>query len=252
MDTPENHLNISVDEFYRRNMSVSVRAHLSVTHFKNARIFRDKAKRIEAIYNNEPSSEVPQIDKEEHKAYCMNSIIGSVTFLESFAKEFAADLEDDQNRVDNGKDPQHVPEIDASHRQAIVNEPNLSNRLDNASPPIKYNVYLDIIGENEFDRSSDPLEPALVLTQLRNELVHYTPQWLEGGAPKDYTEDEYGFEEDLRGRFDLNPLMPSGNPFFPDQCLSYGCAEWALRYARALVYHFSNRVDFELHPEIHS
>ena len=235
-------------------MSVRVKskAHLSVIHFQNARMFRDKAKRIEAIYHAEDPSEVPRDDKEEHRAYCMNSIIGSVTYLEAFAKEFAANLEDDQSRVDDGTGPRYFPEIDVSHRQAIINESDLAKRLSCASPPVKYNVFLDIMGKDEFDEDSDPLEPTLLLTTLRNELIHYTPQWVEGELPKDYTEDEYGFEEDLRGRFDLNPLTPDSSSVFPTQCLSYGCAKWALRYVRSLAYEFSNRVGFDLHPEIHT
>lgn len=93
-----------------------------------------------------------------------------------------------------------------------------------ASPPIKFNVILDVMGLEEFDRSAEPLEPVCTLNRLRNELTHYSPKWIEGG-PKDYTENEHGFEEDLKGRFDLNPLTAEGDPFFPDQCMSYGCCE---------------------------
>lgn len=103
------------------------------------------------------------------------------------------------------------------------------------------------MGLDEFDRDSDPMEPVLVLNRLRNELTHHHSEWIKGG-PKDYTENEYGFEEDLQGRFDLNPLMADGNAFFPSQCMSYGCSRWAIRYSRALVYHFGRKVGVDMRP----
>lgn len=233
-------------------VKIRSRPYLSITHIKNARLFRDKANRIESIYGDGNRPDVPQQEKVEHKAYCMNSVISSVTFLESFAKEFVDDMHEDQKRVDNGDSRRHRGEIDPSYRQAIVNNTDPSNYLGNVSPPIKYNIILDIIGENEFDKNDDPMEQALLLTKLRNELIHHSPEWLEGGKGKGHTNNEYGFEEDLKGRFELNPLIPKGNAFFPSQCLSYSCAKWALRYSRSLVYHFSGKVGFELHSEIHT
>jgi hypothetical protein len=32
----------------------------------------------------------------------------------------------------------------------------------------------------------------------------------------------------LRGKFSTIPWIGNNNPFFPDKCLSYGCARWAV------------------------
>lgn len=225
--------------------SIRTRSSLATSHYQNANLFKDKAKRVEAIYGDEDSSDIPQREKDDHTAYCFNSILSTVSFLEAQANEFVENLREDTQRIDDGRDPQYYPSIQSQHRDAITSASNIEDRLGGASPPVKFNVLLDIMGLDQFDRGSDPLEPALLLNRLRNELTHFSPEWVQGG-PKAYTENEYGFEEDLKGRFELNPLYPEGNAFFPSQCMSYGCTEWATRYSRSLVYHFGLKVDVEM------
>lgn len=224
-------------------VTVRHKASLGSTHYQNAQLFRDKAQEIESIFENQDS--IPGRRREEHRAYCFNTIFSTVGFLEATANEFVENVREDQNRIDNGKDPHHYPNLNKNHRNKIYSEGNLDNRVSGASPPIKYNVILDIVDINGFDDTQDPLEPTLVLNRLRNELTHFSPEWVEGG-PKKYTQNEYGFEQDLKGRFDLNPLTGDGNAFFPSQCMSYGCAEWAVRYSRALVHHFSNKLGIDM------
>lgn len=228
-------------------MTVQVRqkSSFAVLHRQNAVFFQDKAKRIEALYSDENSSDIPTRDTKEHRAYVINSLFCSIGFLEALANEIIFNLAEDEERTKNGHDPRHYPDIDPSHRGQVMHESNLRNRIGEASLPIKYNVLLDVMDLNEFDRDSDPLEPVLLLNRLRNELVHFEPEWTEGGS-KEYTENEYGFEEDLKDRFKLNPLTAEGNSFFPSQTMSYGCAKWATRHSRALAYHFSNRIDIEI------
>lgn len=225
--------------------SVSMKSSLARTHFQNAKLFRDKAKELEAIFGDEDSSDIPLRNSEDHKAYCFSSVMSAVSFVEAQANEFVENLQEDKKRIDQGKDPHHYPDIQKAYRDSIVSTSNLDNRLGNASPPVKYNALLNIMGLQEFDREDSPLEQVLVLNRLRNELTHFSPEWVEGG-PKKYTENEYGFEEDLKGRFELNPMTADGNAFFPTQCMSYGCAEWATRYSRALVQHFGHKIDVDM------
>jgi hypothetical protein len=50
--------------------------------------------------------------------------------------------------------------------------------------------------------------------------------------------DLYKWEGQLKAvGFTLNPLMPT-NPFFPDRCLSHGCANWAVETSLRFVREF--------------
>jgi hypothetical protein len=223
-------------------------AHLSIQHIKSARRFRDQANKIESIYTDR--DDIPQDEAEKYRIYSMNSILATSNFINTYIEEFVSDICDDKSKIDNGESATHHPNIKPEYRNKIANASNIDNRLRCSPAPGKYNVVLDIADINKFDEA--PMEQMHLLNRLRNEIIHFNPQWTEGGQSKTYTNDEYGFEEDLKGRFDLNPLMADGNAFFPSQCISYGCAKWSLRYGRSLVYHFSNKIGVELHPEVHT
>lgn len=230
-------------------------------HLTNAELFQDEARRIEALYSDVPSensrSSVPEEDMRNHRAYCMNSVISAVCFLESTVNSLFWDIWDDIDRIESGDDPIHYPDMPKDERQAVVDAkqspPNgqkkLSNRLENAGILGKYNIFLDVAGYDEFEKDETPAEPVARVLDIRNELVHFEPRWIEGGG-KTETNNEYDFEESLQDRFDLNPLMASGNAFFPSQCMSYGCAEWAVRVSRGFVRQFSIKIDRQIHPDL--
>ena len=69
-----------------------------------------------------------------------------------------------------------------------------------------------------------------LLMHLRNTLVHYVPEWLPPISSEDPDVTiEHKLEKQLKGKFEVNPMFrSSGNPFFPDKCLGYGCAQWAI------------------------
>lgn len=190
---------------------------------------------------------IPQRKREDHTAYCFNCVLSTISFVDAVASEFVEDIYQDAERVDQGSQSLFYPDINRTFRDNIVTASSLDSRLSRASPPIKFNVLLDVMRLDEFDRTEDPLEPVVLLNRIRNELTHYSPKWVEGG-PKNHTENEYGFEESLQDRFDLNPLSAPGNAFFPDQCMSFGCAEWATRNSRALVRHFGRRLNIDMRP----
>jgi hypothetical protein len=239
---------------------VSIRAttRLKSDHIENAERFRDEARRIEELYSASDPDDgpIPDEDTDRHRAFCMNSIISTACFLEATINSFYWDLQDDCKRILEGNDPIHYPDS-VDYRTAVCKaeheksgDERLSKRRENAGIIGQYNIFLDITGNEEFEKNEVPLEPVVRVLDIRNELVHFEPRWIQGGG-KEYTESEYGFEETLKGRFELNPLMPSGNAFFPGQCLSHGCAAWAARVSRGFVHHFSKRIDLQIHPDIH-
>lgn len=225
-------------------VNVEITTLYSITHLRGARKFRDDALEIESAYRD--AAQVPQHEKNDHRIFATNCILSTISFLEAYAKEFVYKCEQD---VENWGKPVVLPELAQKPKEMVVDEDNLANRLNRASPPVNFNVLLDVMGLEEFEREEKPLEALLLLNRVRNKLIHYEPERVQSG-PKQYTENEFGFEEELRNRFELNPLAAEGDSFFPDQCLSASCLQWATRNARSLVYLFSEKVGFELHQYI--
>lgn len=232
---------------------------LKSDHLDNAKRFRDEAKRIEELYSSvdpDDSSSVPNEDKKKHRAYCINSIISTACFLEATINHLYWEMWDGLDRINNDNDAIHYPDAQEYRQNVIRSErappqgqKKLSNRRKQAGIIGNYNIFLDLNDFAEFDKDTAPAEPVERVLDIRNELVHFSPRWVQGGG-KDYTENEYGFENSLKGRFKLNPLMPTGNAFFPDQSLGYGCAEWSARVSEGFVSHFSQRINLEIHPQI--
>jgi hypothetical protein len=87
------------------------------------------------------------------------------------------------------------------------------------------------------ERGATPFQNAADLIELRNALVHYTPEWsYEDGKHK-----KLGAR--LSNRFDTSPFCVDGDSFFPKKCMSYGCAKWAVSSALNFIDAFTERAD---------
>ena len=82
-------------------------------------------------------------------------------------------------------------------------------------------------------------QAAKTVISLRNTLVHGAPEWHQTGVNLNHW-----CETNLRPQFDDNPLVPatSRNPYYPDKCLSYGCAKWCFESILALSDEFFGRI----------
>lgn len=80
------------------------------------------------------------------------------------------------------------------------------------------------------------------LIKLRNALVHYQPEWIT-------TTTDHGnitiheFERLLSSRFPVCKLFEkTGNGYYPDKCLGYGCARWAVESSMRLIEDFFRKL----------
>jgi hypothetical protein len=152
-------------------------------------------------------------DRREHRSYVTASILASATFLEASINELYASAEYSYLEV-GGK----LPEEERIRLTGVADLIANNRFLD------KFQITLHLLGREGFDQGAKVYQDAKMLVGLRNELVHYKPQrrW----AGDDIEPDKWA-----RGlaskRFSLNPFSNEGGPFFPDRCLSHGCAVWA-------------------------
>lgn len=99
----------------------------------------------------------------------------------------------------------------------------------------KYQAVLSFRGVPEYISGEAPYQDVDALVNLRNALVHFKPEW------HDEQELHRKIEGRLRGRFPINPAIGDNGVFFPQQCMSYGCAKWAVVTALAFMEDFSKR-----------
>jgi hypothetical protein len=78
---------------------------------------------------------------------------------------------------------------------------------------------IDIGSKQIFDAGAPPYQDVNLLVKLRNNLVHYEPEWVKNPSSDDFGADDiHRYEKRLGGKFIANPLTGQGNPFYPDKC----------------------------------
>jgi hypothetical protein len=159
-----------------------------------------------------------------HEAFVLNSILSCVAFLESTINELYADAADDAYFFADAESEALLRVISDGWR----NEKN----FDRAPMLNKYQKILVLAGKPPFDEGDQAFSNVRQLAGIRNHLMHYKREWVVIGEDKspagaDGTTGEK-FEHLLRKKFAVNPFAARNQPFFPDQCLGHGCAEWAI------------------------
>jgi hypothetical protein len=122
------------------------------------------------------------------------------------------------------------------------------DRLTGAAEMISNNRLLDrfqlalyLLDRKAFDPGTDQsFQDARTLISLRNALVHYKPRFRE--VTSEFNDSTKWIIALYQKHFSLNPFTSSGNSFFPDKCLSYGCTVWAWNVALSFADDFFARV----------
>lgn len=97
----------------------------------------------------------------------------------------------------------------------------------------KYQYALNFKGKSKMPTGAQPYQDANALIRLRNTLVHFKPEW------HDEQDEHKKLEKQLIGKFEINHFVAEGSVFFPLQCISYGCTQWAVKSALKFMEEFS-------------
>lgn len=203
------------------------RFYYSHHHIQAAALFARRSSKLEKEHGdkNVVSSEVFF----EHRAYVTGAILSAVSFLEAEINEIFADAGDDQR--------EHIYQLGdvifLLKRMWTLGVPKTASYsiLD------KYQIALALADKKEFDKGAAPYQDVRLLIRLRNALVHYEPEY----TARDSSSSKR-LEQNLQGRFPLNPLTGSRTPFFPELCMSHGCAKWAVESSVKFVDDFCGQL----------
>lgn len=180
----------------------------------------DHAKEIEDSHSGEPRFDVA------HRGYVVSSIISAVSFLEAMINELFQDAYDDHTPKNGAITPL---EINTRHLMAeywrATDSGIRGGTLD------KCQALLRFTGAEVLQKDTNPYRDALYAIQLRNAIVHFRPQDLSSDVP-------HKLQDRLKGKFADNQMMEdSGNPWWPNKCLGWGCARWSLEAVTELADH---------------
>lgn len=98
----------------------------------------------------------------------------------------------------------------------------------------KYQYALAFKGKSKIPTGEQSYQDANALIRLRNALVHFKPEW------HDEQDEHKKLERQLVGKFAVNPFIGENGVFFPQQCISYGCTQWAVSSALRFMEKFSD------------
>ncbi|MFA4824902.1 MAG: hypothetical protein WC593_07055 [Methanoregula sp.] len=209
----------------------------SVRYIQSAALLCQLAFAIEQEYRG--AKEVPADLQLRHEVFILNSVLSSVTFLESTINELYADVADEAYFF---SDEKHEALL-----RLICEKWKNEKNFDRAPLLNKYQKILLIAGKPPFDEDDPAFANLRSLIEIRNHLMHYKREWVvigESGSRETLEETTGGkFEKNLRKKFATNPFAQKKQPFFPDKCLGHGCAEWAVVNSLIFTDEFFRRLD---------
>lgn len=192
---------------------------LSETHFRLGIELALKVKGLEASGNN------TEANRSASQRFAIGAIVSAANCMEASINQFF------NYEV---SDPEYSKKFSLSDADKENIKSNWNPR-DFQSILAKYQQALNDGGKAQFIENSNPYEDAALLNSLRNKLVHYMPKWTETGNVE-FLEQKYG------GKFTENQLFKTYPTYFPNRCLGFGSAKWALETTYNLVTDFYNRM----------
>lgn len=175
----------------------------------------------------------PRVQR-EHRSHITGAVLSAAAFLEAAINELWADA------ANTTRPPCNTWPEGTREPIALVWS-TFGARLATLD---KYQLLLSLLGQSVFDKGAQPYQDASLLLTLRNALVHFTPEWIVTGDPTS-PDSMHRLERSLRSKFPPNALYKdTGNPFWPDKCLGYGCAKWSVQSAAQLQGELFERIGF--------
>ncbi len=167
----------------------------------------------------------------QHGAFVTGAVFSAAAFLETSITDLYLEL-------------QKLGEAHGNIRRELAMLPRAWPEIAGAPVLHKYQLALSVADADQYHESRSPFVDADSLIHLRDALLDYTPDWDDKrGRP-------HSLEKRLHSKFEPNPFAAPGAPWFPDRCLSAGCANWAVRAAQFFSDDFCHRMAIPARAEV--
>jgi hypothetical protein len=195
------------------------RDRLSRHHIISAHHFAESAEDIEAH-----GGDVPQEDKWRYRAYVTAAVLSSVAYMSASINELYLEV----SKLSQAGQPTVRRELDL----LIEAWPKISR----VQVLQRYQLALAVADADQYNPDRMPYLDADNLIRLRDSLLSYDIEW-DDARGKHHT-----LEQRLHKKFSPSPLVSSHRPWFPDRCLSSGCAKWAVKTVQVFTNDFYKRM----------
>ena len=193
------------------------KSNFAAQHINAAKYFADKIREIEQRYSSAEQPEV--VAPQERNYYWVSTILLSVASLEANIY----DLFTDEYRG-------ILVSLDQAEKQRIL------ETLTKTKPILdQYDIGMNHIIGQKLDSGKDPIQSVSDLIALRNELTHYKSEW------RDDAKISQKLEARLKRKFKLNEFR-CGSVFFPERCVSYESARWAVKTSLEFMKDYSAKL----------
>lgn len=211
-------------------MTMQSRHYFSLQHIQSAALFTKQCYQIEKSYDGILTDELIA----EHRSYVIGSIFAAVSFLEATINEVFADTVDHPNgELASPLDPATKQLMADMWKRGIP-------KTAHYQITEKFQIALTLARKPLLELTNSPFQDVQTLITIRNDLIHFEPVWTSIESEKAHKRILSLQQEK---KFTFNPLIITpGNPFYPDKCLSYGCAAWAVSNSIQFVEDFLSRM----------
>jgi len=194
------------------------KSNYAVQHLMAAARFSKQCGEVQEKHLGQPLGEFFS----EQIACVSATLMLSVASLESNINEFLSDPD------------KLLPELPTNARKEFCDLISEQRILD------KYQRVLSVKELELFNPGVQPYQEVDLLIALRNELVHFHPEW------HDEQERHKKLGKRLMGHFELNPFIrEESGVVFPQRFISHGCTKWAVESSLLFMETFSQVLRFE-------
>ncbi len=198
----------------------------SLHHLLSASYFLNECARIERQYSN---GNITTAARSAHTACVIGGIMVIVASLEATINELFLDAHCAQEKWQKP-----LVNLLLSWKTKKSSDA-LTDILRKKRTLSKYQEACTALGAIPFSQDKAPYGDLEHFVDLRNELMHYKPEW--NSQRKIHNE----LKNALENKFPLNPFSSSGL-FFPTKCLSHGCISWGLDLCETFIREFYAKI----------
>ena len=206
-------------------------SNFALTHFNAAVHFANKVSEIEGANRSGPFGNY----FEEVSIYCSSCIISAAASMEALINELYLAPGPLNESFDNFDEFFWGCEKNETFMFFFRKKKKLHG-FERKPALEKYRKALSQLGKQPLRKNEELYKLAGTLIGYRNYLIHFKPLW-------DEERRNESLEESLRGRFQTAPNVDNGANFLAMQCMSAGCANWAVSTARNFILDFGQRSD---------
>ncbi len=159
-----------------------------------------------------------------HGAFVTGAVFSAAAFLETSITDLYLEL---QKLSQSGQ---------RNMRRELAMLPRVWPEIAGAPVLHKYQLALSVADADQYNESRSPYFDAESVIRLRDSLLDYNPEW------DDKRGRHHSLQKRLFAKFPPNPFAMENSPWFPDRCLSAGCAKWAVRAVQFFSDDFCHRM----------